>query len=966
TELDSAMGSLFQSILPAGLLTPAEKLSAIIRGSEGDPDREKSLQLLGRLHPGVAMALGMAHAEPIGAGLTTFEIRAWDAAKSQDLAVVGRVTVEAGHPITLPAPDRPVPVPEVDDKARAKPESVKGDLNVKLRWSTSADLRRLSILNYGFNVYRITKSFAQANLFDVTPPTPLQLLTLAAGNPNVHRVNQAPVMKTRDFDPGTGAGQVADFSSSSSDRTTYFVADDNDRFLPGGAPFVDGSEYYYFVTARDILGRDGLVSAGAPVLLCRRMPPLSPKGLRVLNDYALELFGPRQSLQLVWPQNASTPGDPTTEYWVYRWTSVSNMVANEADPTINRIAMVPHVNGLNSRTNLDYGLIGSPTVAANAGETFWYSVRAVAKGACTNVSGNSAPAYGVLRDREGPGAPTGFIEFDCIKPTVRFVGTASEQPNAPLDGNRFYFRVECLRSSPAIAWAEFYAQLNGGSNYLGRQAFVVGEPSVAISVNYPRPGSDSAAFFCRVGLADGQVSDYAMSGTVPPPTTGIRVVLFAGDVIVTSAHVGNVAGVPNDPCNRHTPLPPSGGGSVKGPCVNVNLHPKTRAWKVYRRLDDGPLTLLKAGTNDATLTVNFCDDTPPPNFANGCYYVQAFDANNNASPMALLGCIELEGTTPLPIPVLGAIGQGGSDSNPTMTLTWFCPPHGVDRFEVGIASKAAETSVPLPANVSPLLSTTPTVTKTILVVKGATNSYDLDFRRTPQPGPLFGTAGAQFSVNVAIDKNLEYTVLVHALSPGKDVGTNSNIQQFKWRPARVDQPQVPWPARDLPPVTTGFNPDIQAVQLSSVFDGLAVRIGRVPVDPASELPLTYPLRVPGTPADPLSWVFTNSISGERVLPIALYRYQVPNANYPNVSGDVTQVSPLMERIAFAIEGGRTAVYDPFIRLWREPNVQSYFDMYLIDTQPVVVGARYKYLLARFKPNHEIDQVIGTNEVEVQP
>jgi hypothetical protein len=128
------------------------------------------------------------------------------------------------------------------------------------------------------------------------------------------------------------------------------------------------------------------------------MPPLAPKGLRVLNDYALELFGPRQSLQLVWPQNASTPEDPTTEYWVYRWTSVSNMVASEADPTINRIAMIPHVNGVASRTNLDYGLIGSPTVAANAGETFWYSVRAVAKGACTNVSGNSAPATGSCAD----------------------------------------------------------------------------------------------------------------------------------------------------------------------------------------------------------------------------------------------------------------------------------------------------------------------------------------------------------------------------------------------------------------------------------------------------------------------------------------------------------------------------------------------------------------------------------------
>ena len=151
-----------------------------------------------------------------------------------------------------------------------------------------------------------------------------------------------------------------------------------------------------------------------------------------------------------------------------------------------------------------------------------------------------------------------------------------------------------------------------------------------------------------------------------------------------------------------------------------------------------------------------------------------------------------------------------------------------------------------------------------------------------------------------------------------------------------------------------------------MFDGLAVRIGRVPVDPASQVQFTFPLRIPGPATDPMGWIFTNSPSGRSVLPVALYRYQVPNTNYPKVSGDVTQVSPLMERLAYAIEGGGVALYDPFVRLWREPNVVLYYDLYLIDTQPVVVGARYKYLLARFKEDHELDQVIPTNEVEVQP
>jgi hypothetical protein len=37
---------------------------------------------------------------------------------------------------------------------------------------------------------------------------------------------------------------------------------------------------------------------------------------------------------------------------------------------------------------------------------------------------------------------------------------------------------------------------------------------------------------------------------------------------------------------------------------------------------------------------------------------------------------------------------------------------------------------------------------------------------------------------------------------------------------------------------------------------------------------------------------------------------------------------------------------------------------LYDTQPVVLGARYRYLLVRFGPNREIAEVIPTTTVDV--
>jgi hypothetical protein len=104
------------------------------------------------------------------------------------------------------------------------------------------------------------------------------------------------------------------------------------------------------------------------------------------------------------------------------------------------------------------------------------------------------------------------------------------------------------------------------------------------------------------------------------------------------------------------------------------------------------------------------------------------------------------------------------------------------------------------------------------------------------------------------------------------------------------------------------------------------------------------------------------------MPAVLYRQQVANFFYPTVSGDVVQVSPLIENIFFSGTGPNyTYLNDPFFMLSLAGSGQNlYFDIVLKDTQPVVVGARYRYSFVRFKDNHEIAEVLPLGEVEVTP
>ncbi len=436
-QLETRVDNLFAALHPpAGPLE--EKLSAVVRGTIADPAQLNNLVLLGRLHPGVNFCLGYAHAEVIPAGKTTFEIREYDKDTGRDLGVVGRVTVTAGAPVALPAPGPVVQVPESDPR---------GDLNVKLRWATSDALRRLTLLNHGFNVYRVTRAHAQAQGWHTTPPTAAALRQAAGSHPAVNIGFSAIASMGENLD--VDFGDLLDYFAL--DPQTVFLADDNGRYQPGGVPFENGAQFYYFVTSRDVLGRDWNPSSGVLVTVCDRLPPDAPIALRVENDYTFNGGAAQQKLKVLWRPNTNTT-DTVTAYFVYRWQAPDDVQAAGGNPLLNRIAgPIPHVPGQTLYSYVDDGA-GSPSAPADYSKTFWYTIRSVDNGACDggNLSAQSRPVFGVLRDRTGPDGPGGRINVLCCRYVV--LGGQSSDRDDPdgrnQDPAQGYYEFEVKRPRP--------------------------------------------------------------------------------------------------------------------------------------------------------------------------------------------------------------------------------------------------------------------------------------------------------------------------------------------------------------------------------------------------------------------------------------------------------------------------------------------------------------------------------------
>jgi hypothetical protein len=536
--LSETLDVLLHKVPGIGSQSLPQKVATAFQVSAADTEMFSTLWLLSQIHPSLKLCAGLAFAEKITT-TTTYEIREVNPGTGGSGDVLGRVTIIPGGQVVLPAPGFPFQVVT---------NAPSDHLRIRLRWGTPDALRRLSLLQYGFNVWRIPLAAALGGNYNVTPPTPAQLH--AGGNFTL--VNSAPVMATTDYAPLAGLNGPDNLA----DRTTYFVADNNGRALgnvhfigtnniPPGylmPPFNDGDQFYYFITARDILGRDGLASPGGLATACRRIPPQAPTNLKVLNMVQVLPLGAgttnQERLLVNWQQNTNST-DAVTEYWVYRWLNPAMALTNDAAPLSNRIAVVPQLTGTNLNSLLDADT-NSPAIPGPS--NYWFTVRAVSQAACGPLlSPHSAPASGVLRQRAAPPATTGELVGSCGTPVVMFQNFNSlVNPNGS-DTNNWNYRVTVTRRDAGIAWALIVIGDPYGTNTqsFGPLYFPPDSDSISMDYSLPAPGPGSTTNFeatCSVGTYYGVVSS-TVSRIAPSPvyTSQITEAIFnSGELLYTA------------------------------------------------------------------------------------------------------------------------------------------------------------------------------------------------------------------------------------------------------------------------------------------------------------------------------------------------------------------------------------------------------------------------------------------------
>lgn len=956
-ELRSQLNSLFQARFNGSSLSLAERLSAALRAG-ADPETRDSLEFLARNHPSVAMAIGQAFATPIEGGKTTFEVRIWDPQAKQDLTVIGRVTVTAGQPEVLPPPGPPIQVPDT---------SPQGHLNARFRWGTPSLLNQLSLFQHGFNLYRIPAAVAERNQFHVQPPPSAMLRQMVAAGDAV-QVNRLPILADEELTQEEAANLNP---TQGGDAETYFITDNNRRFEAAGVPFHNGDRFYYFVTARDLLGRDGYSSLGTLVTICDRVPPPLPRGMKVRNEHVFENGVGANFLQLAWNPIRDAETGTNIVYRVYRWDDPKQLQVYGRFSATNWIGSVsPNSSCPDCQLLFTDRASTAPPIP---GKTYWYTLRVEDRGACGgNLSAHTAPVPGVLRDFTPAVTPTGQVRIRCGSPVASFKNTSLEDTGGKnvLDPAYAYYQLHCTADDPRIEWVDWFVSFEGARQFLARQYFDAGNSNVVFQYRFRRVDSEkvlSQKFSCEAGTADGKVSTPAeaqFQGVAR--TTEVRHANFTATYSVQLLVAGGNC--------RHDPLP---GLRLEDPWAPIEAEfippPQSQhgllEWKLYRQVDADPMTLIAQGTNAAlnAVPVVFRDMALPVHDATVCYFVRYVNHDANSSSLHRLACAQVRGTAPLPVPTLAAIEPAGTSQSPRMRLRWFCPPYGVERFELRLSADTV-----LPASLGQQLSTNLLVT-----TSGSPSSRQGRYRTGRVAGDFM--PGPVYTIDVPVALGTSYRVTVRAVSLGNHGGGPSNAEEFTWRNVPTSGVATPWPARGLPAVNTDFNNSLATTPFpgnipplgvaavlfpaTNGFSPAGIRIGevlQVDVNSKGELYMN-------ADQDPLSYVYqtTNSVS---LCPFVLYRTQLTNENFPRVSGDLAQVSPLIENIAY----GRgtwngvdvTFLRDPFITVLPSATYPGRPQLVLRDTQPVIAGARYQYMLVHFGGNGEPDMVIPTNPVEL--
>ncbi len=473
----------------------AKKLERVLVKASQHPSMLESIGSLKARHPAMALCLGQGWTGRMTSQVMTYEVREFNPATSQDIAVVGRLTLDWTLFPNLVAPGKPFWVQN---------QNAEGNLNIRLRWVVPDALRRLGIQVQGYNIYRCAWQHAQTNGWDTTAPSlndlkndgsvvlaSKELFDLGNTAPNTKLVPGLPVIPQVPqvmavHAPVFPSKLYSEFDVTSLYDDTFFFADDNRRYdeVQPGAPFVDQAQYAYFVVARDLLGREGAPSLAGLGIACATLPPSVPDKVKAVARFNFSNASGGQVIRISWKPNT----DDTQFYEIYRTTNVQDFAhpffGGKPNPAM-LIGTVNHAAG----DELEY--IDTETEIRNAGfaegNTFAYAVRAARDpaGPCGPFySAPSPPVFASLRDYKGPNAPAGDALIHCSAPYVHGEGLAPDDTTTSGDG-KYHFQIKVSRADEQIAAVTLYVYSASGalqpSLSMVKTAFAAHENSITWS-----------------------------------------------------------------------------------------------------------------------------------------------------------------------------------------------------------------------------------------------------------------------------------------------------------------------------------------------------------------------------------------------------------------------------------------------------------------------------------------------------
>lgn len=992
-ELASVLDTLIADAPVQAAPTPEAKLAASLRLAETQAEVGRSLDWVGRRFPMVDLARGRAWAERRGVGPATVEVRDFDRFVGRDRFVVARFIVEVGVPESLPQPGPPITVGSATGQE---------DLRVGLVWAEPEALRRRAPLVSGYEVWRLPAERARASGWERRSPDYPELLAI----PGAERIQALPLIPGRSY-------SVEEALQAASDPAAAFVWDGG----PDGGGWKDGDEYAWLVVARDLLGQPGRPSTAGWGRVCGRRAPAMPRNLEGAMNFAASPGVSGARVELRW--DAPSGDEPVpTRYEIYRGMGDLPPVASTNElPSSFRVGTLPAAPGLAPRLWRDPQLDPSSNPALY-GRSIWYAIRAVRDGPCGSVPSPVCPPCVVnLRRLDAPEAPTGELGIHCAQVEVRDSGVPpGREPAGPGVMPARHFRMILRRRDAGVAWVEVTA--------------VAGDPAWArVESPQMRYGEGDTELVFDFDLpatgGSGPMRASVVAGAFSGATSGPWTVSLLSDLPVELRHLLTVeAGTLSDAVAMRHPgetrtcahvARPADSRAVVPIRVRLVLPERAAEWRVYRSVDDGPVTLIAEGIGNPPgqpprTFVEASDDAMPSAGARLCYFGQVSDEHGNWSPMGPLGCEDvLPGS--LPKPLLAKPESEGTRDRPVMRLRWFCAPPGVQRFRVVMEPKAGDFPVQgVSAGVArakPILWGSP---KPVMWAGGSVDGAGRRMLRVTsmiETGPVaaepLGVAlgeGPDFEFAVDVDPRVEYEIRVVPVDARGNAGYGSDARRFTWTdPNPLAAGEVPWPSRPLPAVVS-HHPGLGAVLLQGetlIWPGtgaatpVGVRIGRIPLglretredllrsgwgENGGRLLRTQALRSAVMAGSGLDlFLFEDSRSrgrdrSIRVLPAVLYRQQVTNAEYSEVSGAVVQVSTLVRGVAAHVlaDQGGVEFLDPMMGLTlatgNGAGDPGSVEVHVLDLHPVVAGARYRYWLVHFDDRGEPDRTFPAGDVEV--